>query len=142
MQQIIDWLSKNWGWVIAGFSLLFEISPIKISPISAFCKWIGNKLTSDIKEDIEKINERIDEQQEAIDMSRISNIRSLVLDFANSCRNGRRHSKEEYKHIMNENNDYQELVKKYKITNDVYKEDYNFVLEKYRECLHDNSFLA
>ena len=132
---ILEWLKGNWGWVISAFCVFFEITPIKLHPISAICKWIGDRLTSTIKKDIADL-------RKDVDMARIAGIKAIVLDFANSCRNGRKHSKEEFTNILSENSEYERLVKKYDLKNDVYREDFNFILEIYRECLHKNSFLA
>ena len=39
-------------------------------------------------------------------------IRYEVLDFANSCRNGRRHTKDEFQHIIDLNDKYEVLLDK------------------------------
>ena len=54
LKPIFDWLSTNWGWVIAVFCIFFEITPIKINPITSICRFIGNRLTKDLKNDVEK----------------------------------------------------------------------------------------
>lgn len=135
VEEISKWLENNWGWLIAIFSIFFEIAPIKLHPISWVCNWIGSKLTNDIKNDISDL-------RYTVDMNRIANIKANILDFANSCRNGRRHSREEFTYMLTENNEYETLIKKYNLKNDVYKEDFNFILEIYRECMRNNNFLA
>ena len=108
MDKIADWLGGNWGWVIVVFSVFFEIAPIKIHPVSSVLRWIGRKLTGDIRKDIADLREDVDRQ-------RMANIRSLVLDFSNSCLNGRRHTREEFEHVIAENHHYEDLVRKYGI---------------------------
>ena len=152
--RIIHWLFGNWGWIVGGLCVFFEISPkIKINPISFVCKWIGDKLTAGIKKDINDMrknsegryaelkseNENI---RYAIDMQRIANIKATILDFANSCRNGRKHSKEEFAYVLSENDEYERIIKKYNIINNVYKEDFAYIKEIYHECLRENKFLA
>lgn len=141
-KPIVDFIANNWGWIVTVFLAFFEITPIKIKPISALCKWIGKKITGSIEEDIKNINERLNETEKAIDYTRMANIKALVLDFANSCRNGRKHSREEFTHILSENDVYESLVKKYDIKNSVYQQDYKFVKDLYQKCLKENSFLA
>ena len=80
-------------------------------------------------------------QQKSNDMQTVLQIRNHVLDFANSCMNHRKHTKKEFENIIEENNLYEELVKKYKIKNSVYTEDYNFVLDIYHQCQKNGSFL-
>ena len=153
LKLILDWLSANWGWVIAISSVLFEITPIKFNPISFICNWVGKRITAGIKNDIDELKRNTDAQydelkneisttQKAVDMQRIANIKSIILDFANSCRNGRKHSKEEFTYILSENNEYEELIKKYHLINNVYTEDFAYIKEIYRECMRENKFLA
>ena len=134
LQPLIDWLGGNWGWVILVFCTLFEIAPIKIHPVTAFLSWIGKKLTGDIRKDLNDLRSDFDQQ-------RIALIRETVLDFANSCINSRKHTKEEFEYIINENKTYELLVQKYKINNDVYKESYDYILRLYRRLLDDGKFM-
>lgn len=135
MEKIGAWLGGNWGWVIAIFCVFFEIAPIKLHPISSFLGWLGKKLTGDIRKDIADLREDVDRQ-------RMANIRSLVLDFSNTCLNGRRHTKEEFDHILAENHNYETLVQRYGISNDVYSEAYSYILRIYRNCLDSHTFLT
>ena len=135
LKPLGDWLGGNWGWVILALGVFFEITPIKISPITDLLGWIGKKLTGDIRKDIADLREDVDRQ-------RMANIRSLVLDFANSCLNGRKHTKEEFDHIINENKIYEELVKKYDEKNEVYTEAYEYIKRLYRERMDKRDFLS
>lgn len=135
MENFGEWLGGNWGWVIAVVSIFFEIAPIKLHPISFCLSWLGKKLTGDIRKGIADLREDVDRQ-------RMSDIRSLVLDFSNSCLNGRRHTKEEFDHVIKENANYEALVAKYGISNDVYTEAYGYILRVYRKCLDGHKFLV
>lgn len=135
MQKVAEWLGGNWGWVITVFCIFFEIAPIKLHPISAVLGWLGKRLTGDLRKDIADLREDVDKQ-------RMSTIRSLVLDFSNTCLNGRRHTKEEFDHIIAENHNYEKLVEKYEVSNDVYTEAYAYILRTYRQCLDKHSFLS
>lgn len=151
--QIMDWLGSNWGWAIAILCTFFEIAPIKIHPITAILGWLGKKLTGSIKKDIDdlkkdtdknynKLQARMDETEKAVDMQRIEDIRSSVLDFANSCLNHRKHTKEEFDHILQKNVTYEKLVEKYGIDNEVYTESYNYIKRIYRKLLDSKTFLT
>lgn len=91
------------------------------------------------------LKNRIDEmersQRESNDMQTVQTIRSHILDFANSCFNKKKHTKREFENIIDENAKYEELVKKYGIKNNVYKEDYDFILKVYHKCQEEGSFL-
>lgn len=135
MAPLIDFLGGNWGWVLAVFLVFFEITPIKLHPISSLLGWIGNKLTGSLKQDIADLRRDVDEQ-------RMSSIRSLVLDFSNSCLNRRKHTKEEFDHILEENKVYEKLVERYEIDNDVYKEAIDYVKRVYRKRMDKGDFLT
>ena len=156
MPTVLTWMANNWAWILVVLGLIFEWTPvIKINPISALFKWIGKKANQPVNDRLDKIDERFEQmenhlneiddrlnkQEEQIDNQRIANIRSLILDFANSCRNGVQHSHEEFVHVLDENGVYEKLVKKHNIINSVYKESYSYILEKYKQCMNDNSFL-
>ena len=87
------------------------------------------------------MNEMEAAQQRSNDMQTIMTIRAHVLDFANSCYNKRKHTKQEFDNIIDENSKYEELVKKHDVTNDVYKEDYAFVMKVYHRCQEEGTFL-
>lgn len=135
MEKLAEWLGGNWGWVIVVFSVFFEVAPIKVHPISSVLGWFGRKITGDLRKDIADLREDVDRQ-------RMANIRSLVLDFSNSCLNGRKHTREEFDHVIAENHNYENLVRKYGVTNDVYTEAYGYILRVYRACLDGHKFLT
>ena len=93
----------------------------------------------------QELKTRLDEmegaQQKSNDMQTIQTIRSYILDFANSCFNKRKHTKLEFENIIEENSKYEELIKKYDVKNNVYKEDYDFIMKIYHKCQEEGSFL-
>ena len=135
LEPILGFLQGNWGWVAIVLGTLFEIAPIKIHPVTWVLGWIGKKLTGDIRQDIADLRKDVDEQ-------RMSSIRSLVLDFSNSCLNGKKHTKEEFDHILEENKTYEGLVKKYKVENEVYAEAYDYIKRVYRKRMDKRDFLS
>lgn len=153
LEPVVSWLGGNWGWVLAVFCVFFEIAPIKLHPISYVLNWLGKKLTSGIKQDIADLradtdanfaamDARLTANEKAVDMQRIAGIRTVVLDFSNSCLIGRIHTKEEFDHVLSENKVYETLVKKHEIQNEVYAEAYDYIKRTYRYCLDHKKFLT
>ena len=165
-----QWISQNVGWtaliILFVLSLFFEFSKIKLSPITAFLKWIGDKLTSDLKKDIadlkkdteQKIKDLDDKTTNTLneiktsaqynckqtqdklieierkqDLQAISRIKAHVLNFSRSLRMGEKHTEEDFKNLIKENEEYEFIVKKHGWNNDVYKADYQFFYQKYQE---------
>lgn len=87
------------------------------------------------------LSERLNEMERSNDMQTVRQIKAHVLDFANACLNHRRHTKQEFESILKENEEYEELVKKYKLKNNVYDEDYKYIVKLYHKCQDENSFL-
>jgi hypothetical protein len=93
----------------------------------------------------ENLKTRLDEMeasnQKSNDLQTVRQIRAHILDFANSCMNKREHTKSEFETIIDENTQYEELVEKYKIRNDVYKEDYAYIMDVYHKLQKEGGFL-
>lgn len=84
---------------------------------------------------------RLDQMEKSNDLQTVRQIKTHVLDFANSCLNGRKHTKQDFENIIKENEEYEELVTKYNLRNDVYTEDFKYVMKIYHECQEKHSFL-
>ena len=125
---------KSIAFVIAVISVSFEFAPIKINPIGSLLKWTGKKM-------FEPFDNRLDGLEKTIDENEIDRIRYEVLDFANSCRNGRKHTKDEFEHIIAQNGKYHKLLDKYDEENGVFDAEYKYVLQLYEKCQRENNFL-
>lgn len=88
------------------------------------------------------LKKRLDAMEKSNDLQSIRQIRAHVLDFANSCMNGRRHTVKDFDNIFDENAEYEALIKKHKIKNNKYKADYEFIEKVYKKCQEENSFLS
>ena len=125
--SVITWLVI----IIIALSCFIEIIPVKVNPLSAILKYIGNCMFSDINERLEKIETQMDENE-------IDHIRWEILNFANACRDGQRKpSQDEFEHVISQNSKYKNLIEKHDIANDVYTEEYNFILELYHKYQYE-----
>lgn len=148
VQQILEWCGKNIVIVLVGLSALIQITPIKINPWTALFKWIGDKANEDLRNKVNGLNEKIDglskdvnnlnEQRQVDEKDRI---RWEILYFANSCRNGRRHTKDEYLHIIELNDKYKKLLKETNDKNGVFEVEYEYIRQLYKERQEKNDFL-
>lgn len=188
-KPVTQWIAENAGWTIVilvfVFSLFFEFSKIKLSPITALLNWIGTRLTGGLKKDIadlrndtnkkidelkkdteEKISElntktttalndiktnatynceetrkRLEQIEISQDKAAVARIKAHVLNFSRSLRVGEKHTEEDFKNLIKENEEYERLVKNNHWTNDVYKADYEFLYHEYQRCQRENDFL-
>lgn len=90
--------------------------------------------------------DKIEQQQEAQavehKMDEMDYVRTTVLDFANSCRQKRKHTKEEFDHIFALNDKYQDLLRVTGQQNGRFEEAFVYIKGLYRTCMEENSFLT
>lgn len=131
MESVLDWVLAHWGVCTFVLAAFVQITPgIKFSPLT----WIGNLFLGSIRKDISGLQGQIDENEK-------DRIRWEVLDFANSCRNGGRHTKDEYQHIITLHDKYKRLLQKTNDTNGVFDEEYAYIKRLYAERQERNDFL-
>lgn len=157
-QQIWNWIGHNLWILIIGIPSIIQLTPIKINPWSALIKWIGKLITGDACSKIDSITEKlnkIDELVQSVDnlktdidninqevmINEKDRIRWEILNFANSCHNGRRHTRDEYRHIDKLNHKYIQLLEQTNDTNGEFEVEYEYIKELYAERIRKNDFL-
>lgn len=128
--KILNELFANpWVLIFGGITLI-EWVPIKVHP----WKWIANLVFGDIRKDVQSLKNEVTEMK-------VQNWRWNVLDFANSCKNGRRHTLDEWKHCISQLAEYENYIARNDITNGVFEEDAKYLREGYQEHCKKNDFL-
>ena len=144
MQEVLNWIKFNFptiGWILLVLSIFIQITPIKISPWSALFKWIGKMITNNACSKIDGLITKVDQLEASIDANEKDRIRWEILDFANSCRNDRKHSRDEFQHIVDLNDKYKRLLKKTGDANGVFDIEFKYIQDLYAERLAKNDFL-
>lgn len=116
-----------------------------MSKIVDYISKIVNKamqsITLDIKEQLKDIQTAVEKQNQKINENEKDRIRWEILDFANSCRNNRNHTKDEFVHIMTLNDKYILLLKETNDKNGIFDIEYEYISKLYKEKLENNTFL-
>ena len=119
MGDILIFLRDNFIGVCVIIGLFVEITPIKVSPISALMEFLlksVRKEVKDMKEDLDKKMKVLEENQKTIennqDSTRFATCRWEILTFASSLNNGQLYTEQEYIHIKDIIKEYDELCKK------------------------------
>lgn len=141
MQQIVEWIGKNLWTIVIIVSIFIQITPIKISPWSALFKWIGKTITGNACNKIDGLIDKVEKIEKDVKNNEKDRIRWEILDFANSCRNNRKHTRDEFQHIVALNDKYKRLLKETNDTNGVFEVEYNYIQDLYAERLEKNDFL-
>jgi len=142
-QQVFEWCLDNWSFVLFVLGTFVQFTPaIKFNPLSALFGLIGKWVNAEVLQRMSGLEKRADEQRRSIDENEMDRIRWEVLDFANACRNGVRHTKDEFQHIIALNTKYHNLLDKYEMENGVFDVEYAYILDIYQECQRKGNFLA
>jgi len=127
--------------LVAFLGIFVEISPLKINPLSAVIQWVGNALNKDTRKQLAAISLKLEEVSERIDKIELNDMRSAILDFSNSCMNERRHTKEEFEHVIDLHTQYEEIISEKGLKNGRVDLAFRYISELYTKCLNENSFL-
>ena len=144
MAQVTNWITTNLptlGWIIAILSIFIEISPIKVNPLSAIVKWLGKLFTGDTSKKLDGLLNKVEAIENNVTENEKDRIRWEILDFANSCRNDRRHTRDEFQHIITLNDKYRRLLEKTNDKNGVFEVEMEYIKDEYAERLKNNDFL-
>lgn len=138
-EQIIDYI-KYIFWIIFGSGIFFEITPIKIKPISGLLNWIGKRLNKVIEEDISILKKKVDTVQKDLQNHTVESMRRDILTFADRLRINENKSKEEFDYIIELHDRYEKYLEDNNLENGKVELAFDYISKKYRECMENNSF--
>ena len=132
MGEVITFMLEHWGLCAFILGCFIQFTPaIKWNPLES----LGNLIFKNVYTRLDKVEAR--QMQDEKDR-----IRHEVLDFANSCRNKRRHTKDEFQHIIDLNDKYEDLLKETNDKNGVFTAEFEYIKDIYKRCQEQNDFLA
>ena len=143
-KQVFDWIAANLptiGWILAILSIFIQVSPIKINPWTAFFRWLSNAINSGTNKKLDGLLKKVDAIEANVTENEKDRIRWEILDFANSCRNTRRHTRDEFQHIITLNDKYRRLLEQTNDKNGVFEVEMEYIKDQYAEKLKTNDFL-
>lgn len=142
LSEIINSITTSqMGWFLVLFLTLVEIAPIRINPWGALLKYIGKVTNGELNDKFDKLEGELKQFKRDFEVKNANDKRWDILDFSNSCRNGRKHGREEWEHVINQLKEYETYVEKHHIDNGVIEEETKYLREMYQERLAKNDFL-
>ena len=133
--KIAELMADNLTLTIGVVASIVEVAPIKINPWSRIFKWIAEAIVGDLKKEFFEFKK--DSEAKTADRMRWD-----ILSFANSCRRGQEHSKDEWWHCISQIKEYEDYTKRKGIVNGVIEEDSEYLRELYHERNLKNDFLG
>lgn len=120
---------------------LIQVSKIQLNPWDAILRWIGNRLNSDIKKKVDEVEKKLDKHILESETKDLRDTRQYILDFANSCMYGRRHTQEQYRFVIKKCDEYEKYVEENRIKNGEIASAILYIRKLYNRCMQNNSFL-
>lgn len=137
--------------IIGLLSLVFK-------PIRKFIMYVYKKITNgrdknkEILDKIDDVSRKVDDVRRDLtdkietvsksnDKNEMKHLRWEILDFANSCKNGRRHTQDEYRHVIEIHDDYKNLLESTGEQNGFLDAEFDYILRLYAERQEKNDFL-
>ncbi len=120
---------------------LIEISPIKFNPITMILKWMGDKMNSGIKAEIDIVKKAQEEQRKDFQDYKVSQYRYEIFQFENEIRdNNDHHTEEQYNHILEQCKKYESYCKDNNIPNGKAEMAIKHIRDVCYDHLKDDSF--
>lgn len=152
MEKALEIAANYCPWALPALLLcvvIIEFSKLPWSPLSSFATWFGEKANAGTDERLDKLNARLDDmdcRMDRIEKDRcndnVKQTRRYILDFENSCRNNKKHTKEEFDHVIDEISNYNAYCIEHHISNGVITNAEKYLCDIYQERLKKNDFLA
>lgn len=120
--------------VVLGVLTLVEVAPIKINPWKTLLEWAGSVINAEFHRDLL-------EMKTDFENHKANEMRWNILNFANSCRRGEEHGKDEWRHVVSQIAEYEEYTETKEIINGVIDEDSRYLRELYMRRNQKNDFL-
>ena len=135
--------------VLAMFSIVIEVAPIKINPWSFIANKLGRAFNTEVLNEISTLKSRVNtldervQQSEAIQKERdAKTARTNILRFGDEIRIGTRHSKESFDEILSDITEYESYCSTHQdFKNNRTKSTEKIIIEVYEHCLRTDSFL-
>lgn len=139
----------SWGGIaFLVIASLLQFSKININPWDKIFGWIGDRLNSKLLErlkgletEMTKIKDSLNSHIRESEVKDLQDTRRDILEFANACMNGRRHTKEQFDFIIKECDDYESYIEKNDIKNGVVTSAIREIRRLNDKCIQENSFL-
>lgn len=120
--------------VLFGSVTVVEIIPIKINPWSRIFHWVGNAMLGEFKNEMRTFKQE-QEKKNADDM------RWAIINFANNCRRGEKNSKDAWRHVLSQIEEYHSYTEDHDIVNGVVDADSEYLRELYKDRCRKNDFV-
>ena len=136
------------GIVLVIIMSLLQVSKVNVNPWDSLLAWLGTKINKKLNERLSEIDGKVTNVQTALNAhiaeseeKELQVVRRDILDFANSCMTGRKHTKEQFDFIISECDSYEKYIEDNNIKNGVVTSAIKEIKRLNEKCIQENSFL-
>ena len=130
------------GSILIVGSLLIEVLPVKINPISSLLSYIGKNINKEVNSKIDDLSNTLNTHVSTYTERWLNDIRWQILYFSNECARGINHTREHFNFIMKKCDAYEKYIKAKDLPNGVTTEAMYIIRKDFSERIHNNSFLV
>lgn len=134
MIELIRWILDNPALTLLISTGVVQLAPVSVNPWSTILGWARKMLVGDLEKTMLELKKDFEEEK-------VSRLRWNILDFSNSCRNDKKHTKEEWQHVISQIKEYEVFIKERNIENGVIEEEAKYLRMLYAERCIKNDFL-
>jgi hypothetical protein len=138
-KEILE-LIKYGIWLVFGSGIVCEFAPIKFSPISLILSGLGKKLNKDIKDELSQVKNEVKSVSTDLQEHIVESQRRNILDFADDLMRGMPKTKENFTNIIYLHDKYNKFIEVNKLENGQVDLAFEYISQKYKECLAKNGF--
>lgn len=127
---------------------VIQITPIKINPWDKIFGWIGQKLNKEVSDEVKEIRSDVKQVREDLDKhvaenrkEKLEGQRRDILEFANACMNGRKHTQEQFTFVIKTCDEYEAYIEKNHLKNGEISSAIEEIRRLYAKCRQNNTFL-
>ena len=141
MDIIIELIREWWFALLAGAITCVEIAPIKINPLSKVFRWFGKMIMVEVKGELRELKDEMLTFKREQEAKNANDMRWAIINFANSCHRGELHSKDAWRHVLNQISEYEKYTKEKNIVNGVVDAESEYLRQLYEERCWKNDFI-
>ena len=127
---------------------LIQITPIKVNPWDKIFGWIGKKMNKDVSDQVKEVRSEVKQVREDLDThiqddkrEKLEAQRRDILDFANACMNGRKHTQEQFTFVMKKCDEYEKYIEDNNLKNGEISSAIEEIRRINTKCRQNNTFL-
>lgn len=147
LQAVLDTISglrDEFSLGVIGLIILMslvQVSKININPWDWLFGFIGKKLNHEMIKKIDDVDAKLEAHIQADEKEKLEVKRRDILDFANACMNGRRHTQEQFTFVIKKCDEYEKYIEDNNIKNGEISSAIEEIKRLNTRCRQRNSYL-